>query len=61
MTYEDPKARRDGRVRVNLNHYEIAAVNALAKYNRMQPATYAAEILRNHLNTFKTPQQKNAS
>lgn len=53
MAYADPKARKEVRVRVNLNHYESEAIEALARLHRKQAASYVAEIIRAHLETYQ--------
>lgn len=54
MAHIDPKARKDRRYRVNLNHYQSAAIEALAALHRKQSATYLAEIIEAHLETLNT-------
>lgn len=50
--YTDEKARKDVRYRVNLNQYQAAAVEALARLHQKQPASYLAEIIKVHLDSF---------
>lgn len=52
MAHIDPKAKKECRYRVNLNHYQSAAVDALAALHRKQAASYLAEIIEAHLESF---------
>lgn len=53
MAYTDKKARKEVRYRVNLNHYQAAAIEALAKLHQKQLATYLNEIIKIHLDSFR--------
>lgn len=53
MSYTDEQARREKRYRVNLNHYQANAIEALALLHRKQPGTYLAEIIKAHLETYQ--------
>lgn len=55
----DPKAKKEIRIRVNLNHYQADAVEALARLHRKQTATYVAEIVEAHLDMFAKVNDKN--
>lgn len=59
MAHIDPKARKEKRYRVNLNHYQAAAIEALAVLHRKQSSTYLAEIIENHLEALNPPQATN--
>ena len=52
MAYQDEKARKEIRYRVNLNHYQSEAIEALARLHRKQTASYLAEIIRQHLEAY---------
>lgn len=52
--HTDPKARKEMRYRVNLNHYQAEAIEALARLHRKQAASYLAEIIDAHLETYQT-------
>ena len=58
--YTDPKSRKEVRVRVNLNHYQADAIEALARLHRKQTATYLAEIISAHLETYEVKEGKNS-
>lgn len=58
MAYTDEKARREVRYRVNLNHYQASAVEALAKLHEKQPASYLAEIIKQHLDSFRVEERE---
>lgn len=51
--YSDPKARKDVRIRVNLNHYQADVLEALARMHKKQTATYLGEIIAAHLETYE--------
>ncbi len=55
MAYTDPQAKKEVRYRVNLNHYQADAIEALARLHRKQTATYLAEIIRQHLEAYRDP------
>lgn len=55
MAYTDPMAKKEVRYRVNLNHYQSDAIEALARLHRKQTATYLAEIIRQHLDAYRDP------
>lgn len=61
MAYTDPKARKEARYRVNLNHYQAEAIEALARLHRKQTATYLAEIIRQHLDAYRSPVEERIS
>lgn len=54
--YTDPKARKDIRIRVNINHYEADVLEALARMHKKQTATYVGEIIAAHLESFENSQ-----
>lgn len=56
MAHTDPNAKKDVRVRVNLNRYEADAVEALARLHRKQTASYLHEIIVAHLESFEPNQ-----
>lgn len=55
----DPKARKEKRFRVNLNHYQAAAIEALAMLHRKQAATYLSDIIEAHLESLNTEDNNN--
>lgn len=57
MSYNDPKAKKEVRYRINLNHYQADAVEALAKLHRKQTASYLHEIVMAHLASFELPEE----
>lgn len=59
MAHIDPMAKKEVRVRVNLNHYQAAAVEALAALQRKQTATFLAEIIDAHLESYRTENNNN--
>lgn len=59
MAHIDPMARKEKRYRVNLNYYQAGAIEALARLHRKQAATYLAEIIEAHLETYKTEKDNN--
>lgn len=52
MAYNDPKHRHDQRVRVNLNTYQMKAVEALAELHGKQTASYLEMVIDAHLEKF---------
>jgi len=52
MAYEDRRAVRAERYRINLNQYQADAIEALARLNRKQPATYLSEIIETYLEAY---------
>lgn len=56
--YTDERARREVRYRVNLNHYQAEAIEALAKLHQKQPASYLAEIIKIHLESFRVEERE---
>lgn len=62
MTHKDPMAKKEVRYRVNLNHYQAGAIEALAMLHRQQAATYLAEVIKAHLKAKEQePPQNNIS
>jgi hypothetical protein len=59
MAHIDPKAKKEVRFRVNLNHYQAAAVEALAALHRKQAASFLAEIIEAHLESYATENNNN--
>lgn len=59
MAYIDPKAKKEKRVRVNLNHYQFAAIEALATLHRKESASYLREIIEAHLESLNTENHNN--
>lgn len=55
MSYADPMAKKEIRYRVNLDHYQSDAIESLARLHRKQTATYLAEIIRQHLESYRDP------
>lgn len=55
----DPMAKKEVRIRINLNHYQARAVEALAALHRKQAATFLAEIIDAHLESYKTEGNNN--
>lgn len=53
MSHIDPKARKERRFRVNMNHYQGEAIDALATLHRMQSATFLSQIIEAYLDSFK--------
>lgn len=49
----DPKARKEKRYKINLNHYQAGAIEALAHLHRKQPASYLNEIIEAHLEAYR--------
>jgi len=43
--YADPRHIRDNPIKVRLNDDEYAAIEALARLNKRQPAVFARELL----------------
>lgn len=43
--YADPSHMRDNPIKVRLNDDEYAAIEALARLNKRQPAVFARELL----------------
>lgn len=43
--YADPRHIRDNPIKVRLNDDEYAAIEALARLNKRQPAAFARELL----------------
>jgi len=52
MAYADRDAVRSERYRINLNRYQAEAIEALARLNRKQPATYLSEIIETYLEAY---------
>ena len=59
MAHIDPKSKKEKRYRVNLNHYQAAAIEALAALHRKQAASFLAEIIDAHLESLNTEQNHN--
>lgn len=55
----DPKAKKECRYRVNLNHYQSAAVETLAALHRQQAASFLANIIEAHLESLNAELQNN--
>ncbi|KZZ68090.1 hypothetical protein A3765_10590 [Oleiphilus sp. HI0130] len=58
MAYNDPKAKKEVRYRINLNHYQADAVEALARLHRKQTASYLHEIVLAHLASFEMSEEE---
>ncbi len=59
MAHVDPKARKEKRYRINLNHYQSNAVEALAMLHRKQAASYLADIIQAHLDSLDVQNNHN--
>lgn len=56
----DPRAKKECRYRVNLDHYQAAAIDALAAVHRTQPASYLREIIEAHLDSLRAERHENS-